>query len=424
MKFGYISAYRIVWVACMLLMLAGFNQANAGVLNLQFANPTVNCVGGTPTTFCVTLQVRANSGGPFKIGNGTAFFQYNSNAINNPVKTAGSDAAFGTGSGYGFTPQFSFLEQGNIGEGNFNILLGSGAGSPTTDVTNSAWTNVAQFCFTIVNPAATANISFNTTYTGFNDQSNNPANSHTLGTTPAFSGGLSACSVVGTVVQLTAFLDGPYNTGSGVMNTNLNPNLIPLAQPYNTAPWNYAGTESVASIPAGMVDWVLVSAATLSGTTWTIAERKAAMLMSDGRIIDPTGGSTTGVTFGIAAGNYHFVIRHRNHIPTVSATTVTVPNATAYNFGTSNQSITLGANTFVQQRSVGTGANQRWVMRGGNANGDNAVNTSDRNQWNANNPASNVYNRADFTMDGAVNTSDRNRWNLNNPFSNTVIPQQ
>ena len=33
--------------------------------------------------------------------------------------------------------------------------------------------------------------------------------------------------------------------------------VIPLTQPYNGAPWNYTGTESVATIPAGVVDWVL-----------------------------------------------------------------------------------------------------------------------------------------------------------------------
>ena len=426
MKFKATLIYRLSWIACMSIMLAFTSQVNAGVVNVQFANPTVNCVAGVPTTFCVTLQVRAQTG-TFKIGNSTAFFQYNANTINNPVKTAGSDAAFSTGSGYGFAPQFSSLEQGNIGEGNFNVLLGAGAGTPTTDVTSTAWSNMAQFCFTIVNSAGTANISFNTTYTGFNDQTNNPANSHTLGTSSPLSGGLAACSVVGTVVQLKAHLEGSYNTTNGTMNKSLNTaNLIPLAQPYNQTPWNYTGTETIASLPTTMVDWVIVSAATLAGSTWTIVERKAAMILQDGSIVDPTGGSAIGVTFNslTSGGSYYFIIRHRTHIPTASSSTIVVPNVSAYDFGLTNQSITIGATTYTQQKTVGTGGNQKWVMRTGNANGDNNINTLDRNSWNSNNPSTNVYKNQDFNMDGQVNPTDRNRWNVNNPYTGYIVPQQ
>ncbi|MEZ5198088.1 MAG: hypothetical protein R2764_17370 [Bacteroidales bacterium] len=36
-------------------------------------------------------------------------------------------------------------------------------------------------------------------------------------------------------------------------------NYIPLAQPYNTYPWNYNGDEAVTEIPTeSVVDWVLV----------------------------------------------------------------------------------------------------------------------------------------------------------------------
>ncbi len=59
-------------------------------------------------------------------------------------------------------------------------------------------------------------------------------------------------------IDLSVFLEGPFN------GTDMNADLaglpdFPLAQPFNTAPWNYAGTESVLSVPnADVVDWVLV----------------------------------------------------------------------------------------------------------------------------------------------------------------------
>ena len=59
-------------------------------------------------------------------------------------------------------------------------------------------------------------------------------------------------------LELKVFLEGPFNGIS--MDTELNVhNLLPLTQPYNVAPWNYAGTEQVGSIPnPEIVDWVLV----------------------------------------------------------------------------------------------------------------------------------------------------------------------
>ena len=59
-------------------------------------------------------------------------------------------------------------------------------------------------------------------------------------------------------LDLKVFLEWPFNDTT--MNTVLNAqNLIPLTQPFNVAPWNYAGTELVSSIPnPDIVDRVLV----------------------------------------------------------------------------------------------------------------------------------------------------------------------
>jgi len=98
-----------------------------------------------------------------------------------------------------------------------------------------------------------------------------------------------------TTVKLTVFLEGPF--GDGKMNTNLNKaGLIPLSQPFNQPPWNYAGTEAVDSIPVeNIVDWILVDirAADSAGsaTSASIFARKAGFLMSNG-LINNIDGST------------------------------------------------------------------------------------------------------------------------------------
>jgi len=69
--------------------------------------------------------------------------------------------------------------------------------------------------------------------------------------------------------EIKAFLEGPFN--SGMMNTYLNTNgFIPLSQPYAGAPWNYAVTDEVVSIPNGDVtDWVLVELRETTGDAST-----------------------------------------------------------------------------------------------------------------------------------------------------------
>ncbi len=119
-------------------------------------------------------------------------------------------------------------------------------------------------------------------------------------------------------VDLKVFLEGPYSTPS--MNKNIS---VPSAHPYNTAPWNYSGTET-ASIGNDIVDWVLIemrSGATPSTAT-TVEDTKAALLKSDGTIIDSDG--ITPVNFDLPAGNYYIVIYHRNHLPIMSPTAITI----------------------------------------------------------------------------------------------------
>jgi len=96
-----------------------------------------------------------------------------------------------------------------------------------------------------------------------------------------------------TEVKITIFLEGPYYLGK--MTTELNKKgLIPLSQPYNVPPWNYAGTESVSTIPnTHIVDWVLVDIRSAdsagSATSETIFAKKAGFLMDNGTIMNPDG---------------------------------------------------------------------------------------------------------------------------------------
>lgn len=134
-----------------------------------------------------------------------------------------------------------------------------------------------------------------------------------------FTGGASGCiGGANTTVNVKMILEGAWD-GSSAMRTDLFDNgIIPLNQPYAGSQYNYNGTESVASIPAGVVDWVYVEIRTTSNGTAVLNGKRAAFLKSDGTIVDLDGISPVKMP-SVAAGNYFIVIGHRNHLPIMSA---------------------------------------------------------------------------------------------------------
>ncbi len=105
-------------------------------------------------------------------------------------------------------------------------------------------------------------------------------------------------------IHVKAVLQGAYNSASGEMDTDLT-GLIPLTDPYS-------GTTTVGSIPADVVDWVLVQVRDAADNTSTVYE-KACFLRKDGAILDTDG--TLGVTLtGLDESDGYVVIKHRNHL--------------------------------------------------------------------------------------------------------------
>jgi hypothetical protein len=123
-------------------------------------------------------------------------------------------------------------------------------------------------------------------------------------------------------MNATAYLRGSWN-GVSAMNAGSN-GILPLAQPYNTTPFSYAGTESVGAIPnANVVDWVLVELRKPldglpgSATSATIIGRKAGFLLTNGTVVDLDG--VTPISFDInKQGAGFMVVRHRNHLGVMS----------------------------------------------------------------------------------------------------------
>lgn len=135
---------------------------------------------------------------------------------------------------------------------------------------------------------------------------------HAGGTGPASN--VVRVTTAGVVVALRAILAGPW-TGDSMSTALWAQGIIPLAQPYGAAPWSYAGSEQVDSIPERVVDWVLLEA---RSDTVTVVERRAAFLLADGTVTDLDGSSPVAMP-ALTAGSYYIVLRHRNHLAAMSA---------------------------------------------------------------------------------------------------------
>lgn len=205
------------------------------------------------------------------------------------------------------------------------------------------------------------------------------------------------------------FLQGPFSSGSMSSHLALNA-LLPADQPYNVAPWNYNGSESI-SLPAGqagsVVDWILVELRSNSNPAQVIA-RRAALLKNDGTVLDTDG--STGVKFNdVQAGNYYVALFHRNHLAVMSASPVQLSsNSPLYDF-TTGMNKAYGTNPM---KDLGSG---NFGLYAGDGNGDGGITIADRVEvWQLQNGTMG-YLEGDFNVDGGVNIIDANLyWSPNN----------
>ena len=179
-----------------------------------------------------------------------------------------------------------------------------------------------------------------------------------------------ASFTLGFDLNIKVFLQGPYMGGSS-MNTNLNSaGYLPTQQPFNSSPLTYSGVEKVSNnfftSHTGFVDWVLVELRTGTSASTIVAQR-AGLLKSNGMIVGLDGVSP--LRFGLPAGNYYIVVRHRNHLAIMTSNPITMsdyPTTNSYDFTTA-QSQAYGTNPMA---NLGNG---NYGMIAGDVNGDGIV---------------------------------------------------
>ena len=210
-------------------------------------------------------------------------------------------------------------------------------------------------------------------------------------------------------LELTVMLEGPFEGVKMLSTLNLM-GLLPIIQPYNVAPWNYPGTESVASIPNTLVvDWILLeyrdAVDAVSATAATSIGWQAALLLNDGNIVDLDGISNLDFSFSIN-DNLFVVIHHRNHLPVMSANAIPDPGFVyTYNFTTAS-SQAYGINAMID---LGGGV---FGLYGGDGNADGTINTDDKiTIWSVE-AGTSGYMNGDFNMNSQTDNLDKNEFGL------------
>ncbi len=141
---------------------------------------------------------------------------------------------------------------------------------------------------------------------------------------------------------------------------------IPTVTPYgdglitNNSVLSVTGTDAI-------VDWIWIELRDANSNT-IVVDSRSALLQRDGDVVDVDGLSP--LAFNLSAGNYYVVIKHRNHLGIMSASTILLDNTSVAQIDFTNGSIsTFGTNA---QTTYGMPTNIRG-MWAGDANVDGQV---------------------------------------------------
>ncbi len=195
------------------------------------------------------------------------------------------------------------------------------------------------------------------------------------------------------LVKAKVFLEGSYQAGGSMSTTLRENNYIPTTSPYSDS-------RSVESVPAGVVDWVLIE---LRSTPDGVAvSSRSFFLKSNGLIVETDGMTADLVMPNVTTGNYYIVVRHRNHLAVISDEThsLSSSSATLYDFSTGMDKYG-GGNAALLETGV-------YGMYSGDTNGSGIVTNSDKDSIISNLNSAGYYN-ADANVSGIVTNSDKDK---------------
>ncbi len=207
-------------------------------------------------------------------------------------------------------------------------------------------------------------------------------------------------------VQAKLLLEGAYDNSTNLMTSDLaSNNILPNIQPFNTAPWNYTGTETASTFPTDVVDWVLVEIRSATNNT-QIVEQAAGFVTANGSLVDLDGNAWIPFYNLTQNEDYYVAIRQRNHIDVISANASSLPNATPLDF--TDATNVLGGTTQLVEVAINT-----YALAAGDADGNGVISVADFNDYINESSQLNAYLPSDFDLNDSVTVGDFNVYMAN-----------
>ncbi|WP_152604851.1 hypothetical protein [Psychroserpens jangbogonensis] len=203
----------------------------------------------------------------------------------------------------------------------------------------------------------------------------------------------------GAPLNLKVFLEGAYDTNSGLMRDDMRSSgILPTTSPYVDAKscdisvFNVTGSSAI-------VDWIWLELRDITDQTLVI-ESRSAFLRADGTVVDVDGVSP--LFIDVPENDYYLMLSHRNHLGVLTLDSFTFDGTTLnIDLTTSNLSV-QGGNNAIAGFSDGA-----FGLYAGDFNGDGQIQNTDRNGVT---PLRGIsgYNNADINLNGQVQNSDIN----------------
>ncbi len=223
--------------------------------------------------------------------------------------------------------------------------------------------------------------------------------------------------------ELKVFLEGPYDSGTQLMNTNLLvAHFVPLEEPYTSLGFNqvngggehyyYDDYFSIYEDEYSFVDWIFVEFR--DGDNPQNILKTSSLLVARNGSIGRWEYNTVFTLDNINANSFIIAIRHRNHfgVRTLNPVPFTY-NGQVISLDFTDPALPLYGGNLAMKTINGVR-----VMIAGDANNDGAINPVDKNNYwrlENGNPYDYYNSKADFNLDGAVNPVDKNNyWRINN----------
>jgi hypothetical protein len=147
-------------------------------------------------------------------------------------------------------------------------------------------------------------------------------------------------------LSIDMFLEGPFNSGTGLMDDALRvAGLIPTTEPYTAAGYTFIGGGGESIVPSvltvtgpdAIIDWVVVELRDAISNNVIVASRSA-LLQADGDVVDLDGVSN--INIASAPDNYCVAVRHRNHLGVMVIPAIALsPTSTSIDFTTATTTV-------------------------------------------------------------------------------------